>query len=559
MSVPLDPRVLINYYLRKGWYDHVQRLCENILEKKGSDPVILFWRAFGIVLERSYSSAIRELENLKKRKEVELPCLHALIYAHNQCKHVDHEEIAQFELQVCMAEESATEHSLLLCANFFWHLKEHAKARKLLEQLSGVNGRPGLAKDPLVQQRAIVLRGWVDLTVEPKTKRDTDLRDAALTFFEQSKDRKDAELLLGIAKYHDMKKAYAKALECFDEIIVKFMWFKHSVSEKALILLKMGNWEQSIDSVERALAENPKDIEAIRIMILFLLSREGRTKDAAQQIREIFDALKKVEPANPELFHEIAKCNARLSDRNAEVLQCNLALMEQAVQLNPESGVFRAERGYQRSLLEDYPEAMESYKEALKLDESNEVALHGLIYCQIKLGQLEDASQQMEFLSVIQESIGASASFVFLQALLSWQKEKDRAKQVRLLQTAVQIHMDKLKETIQLADVSTHELMSQLNPLFLVEVASEFLAQDATGAANGSGGSNGSDDSATAIVAKGINILEKLVNKSPGFIRAQFVLAQAFFGSLRLDDSYHICNTVSLLRHCSVICDIWSI
>lgn len=558
MIVPLDPRVLINYYLRKGWYDHVQRLCESILEKKGSDPVILFWRAFGIVLERSYSSAIRELENLKKSKEVELPCLHALIFAHNQCKHVDHEEIAQFELQVCMAEESATEHSLLLCANFFWHLKEHTKARKILEQLSGVNGRPGLAKEPLVQQRAIVLRGWVDLTVEPKTKRDEDLREAALSFFEQNKDRTDAEQLLGIAKYHDMKKAYGKALECFDEIIVKFTWFKHSVSEKALILLKMGNWEQSIDSVERALAENPKDIEAIRIMILFLLSREGRTKDAAQQIRELFDALKKVEPANPELFHEIAKCNARLSDRNAEVLQCNLALMEQAVQLNPESGVFRAERGYQRSLLEDYPEAMESYKEALKLDESNEIALHGLIYCQIKLGQLDDASQQMEFLSVIQESIGASAGFVFLEALLSWQKEKDRPKQVRLLQKAVQIHMDKLKEIIQLADVSTHELMSQLNPLFLVEVASEFLAHDAGAANGGSGsvgsGSNGSDDSATAIVAKGISILEKLVNKSPGFIRAQFVLAQAFFGSVRLDDSYHVCNTVRLASFFSKAC-----
>lgn len=188
MSVPLDPRVLINYYLRKGWYDHVQRLCESILEKKGSDPTVMFWRAFGIVLERSYSSAIRELENLKKRKEVELPCLHALIYAHNQCKHVDHEEIAQFELQVCMAEESATEHSLLLCANFFWHLKEHAKARKLLEQLTGVNGRPGLAKDPIVQQRAIVLRGWVDLTVEPKTKRDADLRDGSIQFFEQVKE-----------------------------------------------------------------------------------------------------------------------------------------------------------------------------------------------------------------------------------------------------------------------------------------------------------------------------------------------------------------------------------
>lgn len=188
MSVPLDPRALINYYLRKGWYDHVQRLCEGLLEKKGSDPAVAFWRAFGIVLERSYSSAIRELESLKKRKEVELPCLHALIFAHNQCKHVDHEEIAQYELQVCMAEETATEHSLLLCATFFWHLKEHGKARKLLEQLSGVNGRPGLAKDPHVQQRAVVLRGWVDLTVEPKSKRETDLRDASINFFEQAKE-----------------------------------------------------------------------------------------------------------------------------------------------------------------------------------------------------------------------------------------------------------------------------------------------------------------------------------------------------------------------------------
>ncbi|TYZ57551.1 hypothetical protein PybrP1_008571 [[Pythium] brassicae (nom. inval.)] len=544
MSVPLDPRVLINYYLRKGWYDHVQRLCEGLLEKKGSDPTVLFWRAFGIALERSFSSAIRELESLKKRREVELPCLHALIYAHSQCKHVDHEEIAQYKLQVCMAEESATEHSLLLCATLFWHLREHTKARKLLEQLSGANGRPGAAKDPLVQQRALVLRGWVDLTVEPKSKRETDLRDASIGFFEQAKDRKDAEFLLGIAKYHDMKKAYAKALECLDELIVAFAWFKHSVSEKALVLLKMGNWEQSIDSVERALAENPRDLEALRVLILFLLAREGRAKEAAEQIRELFDALKKVEPANPALFHEIAKCTARLSDHHPEVLQCNLALMEQAVQLNPESGELRAERGYQRSLLGDYPEAIESYKEALKLDESNEAALHGLIYCQIKLGQLDDASQQMEFLSVIQESIGASAGFVFLQALLSWQKEKDRAKQVKLLQKAVQIHMDKLKDSIQLADASTHELMSQLNPLFLVEVATEFLAQDATAAPGLGPSSAGDDDSATAVVAKGISILESIVNKSPGFVRTQFLLAQAFFASMRLDDSYNVCNTI---------------
>ncbi|ETP17102.1 hypothetical protein F441_08448 [Phytophthora nicotianae CJ01A1] len=530
----MDPRVLINYYLRKGWYDHVQRLCEQILEKKGSDSAILFWRAFGIVLERSYSSAIRELENLKRTgRDVELPCLHALVYAHSQCKHVDHDEVAQLELQLVMAEENASSASLMLCATFFWHLNEHAKARKILDQLLSTSGKS--SSDGALRQRALILRGWVDLTVDTKIKREADLRDGSIQFFDQVTDRKDAELVLGMAKYLDLKKTYPRALEFYDELTVQFPWFKHSLSEKALVLLKMGNWDQCMDSVERALSENSRDIEALRIMILLLLSRDGRAREAAERIRELLEALKRVEPANPELFCEISCCTARVSDRDSEVLQCSLGLIEHAIQLNPESGAFRAERGYQRALLGDFAEAMESYKEALKLDESNEMALHGMIYCQIKLGQLEDASQQMEFLSVIQESLGASASFAFLQALLSWEKDRDRPRQVKLLQQTMQVHMDKLKEAIQGPDVSTHDTMSLLNPIFLVEVATEFLQGDTS--------KQGSDDSSDA-VAKGMSILEKLVNKSPGFLRAQFVLAQAYFDAQRLDDAYQVSNLI---------------
>lgn len=319
-----------------------------------------------------------------------------------------------------------------------------------------------------------------------------------------------------------------------------FPWFKHGVSEKALVLLQMGNWDQCLDSVERALGDNPRDIEALRIEVLSQLSREGRAKDAAQTIRNLFEALKTAEPSNAALFYDIARCNARLSDGNHEVVQCNLALIEHAVQLQPDNGALRAERGYQRGLLEDFPEAMESYKEALKLDESNEVALHGLIYCQIKLGQLEDAAQQMEFLSVIQESIGASAGFVFLQALLSWEKDRDRPRQVALLQSAAQLHMDKLKARMQQGDASTHELMTQLNPLFLVELAGEFLKQDTAAKA----ASQEESSASKGPTATGIGLLEKLVNKSPGFLRAQFNLAQAYFNAVRLDDAYQVCNLV---------------
>lgn len=186
-SLPLDARVLTNFYLRKGWFDHAQALCESLLEKKGRDATVLFWRAVGIALERSFSSAIRELESLRKGRELELPCLHALIYAHGQCQRVDHDEIAQLEMQVCMAEESAPDASRLLCATLFWHLNEHTKARKMLEQITSTRrvggGEPA---DPALQQRALVLRGWVDLTTEPKTKREAELRDNANQFFNQA-------------------------------------------------------------------------------------------------------------------------------------------------------------------------------------------------------------------------------------------------------------------------------------------------------------------------------------------------------------------------------------
>ncbi|ETV87514.1 hypothetical protein, variant 1 [Aphanomyces astaci] len=527
-STAMEPRVLINYYIRKGWYDHVQRLCEGILDKKGNDPVITFWRCFGIVMEGSNSSAIRELESLKKKKEVELPCIHALIYAHNKCKNVDHEEIAQLEMQVVIAEESAGDTAQLLSANFFWHIKEYPKARKILENLMG--GR--IAAATPVQVKATILRGWIDLTAEPKTKRDLELRDNSLSFFADVKSANDPEQLMGVAKYFDIKRAYPKSLECYDEIIVKYTWFKEALSEKALVLLKTGEWDQCVDSAERALANSSDDIDALRLLILYLLTREGRPKEASNRIRELMKALLSTEPSNPQLFYDIGRCIARISDRNHEVLSCNLCFIDQAIKLSPENGTFRAERGYQRSLMGDFAEAIEAYKDALKLDESNESALHGLIYCQVKLGQVDDAAQQMEFLSVIQESIGnASADFVLLQAMLSWHKDGDRAKQVKFLQKAVQCHMDKLKDVMQTGDVSTYDMMSVLNPQFLVEIATEYIKLD------------GIDDG-KSMASRGVSILEKLVNKSPGFIEVQVVLANTKFCANEFDDAYRVCNLI---------------
>lgn len=40
----------INYYAREGQVHHVQSVCNEIL-KRGPNPVLLFWRAYGLLAE----------------------------------------------------------------------------------------------------------------------------------------------------------------------------------------------------------------------------------------------------------------------------------------------------------------------------------------------------------------------------------------------------------------------------------------------------------------------------------------------------------------------------
>ena len=179
----MDPKTLINYYIRKGWTQHVQSLCDKVLDKRGHDATLVFWRAFAIGLEGSYAEAIRELDNLKSKRDVEYPCIAALIHMHKQCKLIDHEEVAQLEMIQLSAEDRASDASLLLCANLYWHLGKIKDARTILNKVSG---SPVTPQTP-TEVKAALLRGWVDMTAPPKSKDDVEMRSNSISYFESIK------------------------------------------------------------------------------------------------------------------------------------------------------------------------------------------------------------------------------------------------------------------------------------------------------------------------------------------------------------------------------------
>ncbi len=51
-----DTQTLINFYGRQRFYRHIQAVCNDALKKRGDDPVLIFWKAFGLLNEGIYRS-----------------------------------------------------------------------------------------------------------------------------------------------------------------------------------------------------------------------------------------------------------------------------------------------------------------------------------------------------------------------------------------------------------------------------------------------------------------------------------------------------------------------
>lgn len=46
-----DVKALINHYAREGFYRHIQTVCDEVIKKRGNEPTLLFWKAFGVAME----------------------------------------------------------------------------------------------------------------------------------------------------------------------------------------------------------------------------------------------------------------------------------------------------------------------------------------------------------------------------------------------------------------------------------------------------------------------------------------------------------------------------
>jgi tetratricopeptide repeat protein 21B len=127
--------------------------------------------------------------------------------------------------------------------------------------------------------------------------------------------QKDITALLGRANYNERKKKYERVLDDLNQIIVTYPDFLPAVTEKARILMIMNNWEESLGTTNRVLRKNSNDIDALRILVMYFLTRESKVTTISSRLNDLINAIDINEPKNHKLYYDISQLCARLSNR----------------------------------------------------------------------------------------------------------------------------------------------------------------------------------------------------------------------------------------------------
>jgi tetratricopeptide repeat protein 21B len=290
-------------------------------------------------------------------------------------------------------------------------------------------------------------------------------------------DQVDVDNLMALAKSKVLLKQYTEAQNVLNQIIAMHSWYVPALTEKALLLASLGEWEQSLDTTQRVLDINKDNLDALRILTVYAFTQEAIPDDAVQKLEDYDSVLNSLESTSSVLFAQAGSLFARICSRHPRVLQMCERQLDRASRLAPTDAHILCELGYIMNMQGQYKTASRHYHEASRVDGSSIEAIEGMMLSQILDGELADAESQVDLINVMLNSPEeASAEYLFLQALVA---RKGGTK-------SMSEHLDKLIEcrrvflsqnsdlSITIAKEPLLEYVT-LNPDFTLVLAAEFL------------------------------------------------------------------------------------
>ncbi|XP_041939131.1 tetratricopeptide repeat protein 21B [Alosa sapidissima] len=509
----------ILYYCQEKYSNSVIGIAAEAQRKFSSNLIFGFFHAYGLLLQDQVQDAIQEFEQTSDKRDVSLCSFMALVYAHKKKPNPDQDVIQEYDTRVKEDRKSASPKGLYYAAMFLWLLGRNDKAREYVDRMIKISNG---------SKEGIILKGWIDLT----SNKEAYAKKSGKYFDEGLKESGSILALMGKVQYYEYRQNYSGALEMVSHIIVSYPGFLPAFVKKMQLFLTLQNWEQTVDEAQRLLQRDKNNLEALRMLALHSLCREGDISESVSLLSNLVNSLDIQEPHNPELCYRMSLAFTRLCGRAEPILQQTHSMVERAFSRASGESDLATEMGYQMVLQGRVKEAMKWYKTAMTLDESSVSALMGIIRCQLLEAHLDDAEQQLEFLTEIQQSIGKSGELLYLRAVLALKRRKPQDEVTNLLNDAVDTHFS----TLQGLPLGV-EYFQRLNPDLLLEITAEYLALcPAKPPAQG--------QSPAPQLQHCASVLDTVVKIVPGLLQAIYLMAKVRFLSGDVEAAQ------SSLQHC---------
>lgn len=496
-----DYKSIILHYGREKFYHTMHTYAVEAVTKYPGDQTFRLMNGIALVLGNRVQEAIRELTPMQNDREVNLPTILALIYGHKRCAIVDKEAIIALDQKMKEERKKVTFGPVYYAAVFLFLSGKWDKAREYAEKALKMNAS---------LTEAEVLKGWVELTAGLRIDK------SVLDLFENSRS---LDSMLGQVRYHQVTNDFESAIALLNKLAVRYTDQKLPLVEKMKTELANWRWENAKETSIRILTLDPTNVDAQLIKCLILYCHEGNVKSCATGLEHLFSSIRKVEPANAELFLQTAQLFSRIACKNPAILEQSFKFVEKANQLFPSNARFLTELGFQWVQMESFKDAVKCFKQATKVDDSATEALCGLTLCQLtESGPSEQVAQQIEFLTELQ-----GQTRIPLILLMSARMHGNAEQKIAQLVEGCEWHFRNLR-TVSFGP----DYLRLFNPTFLLDLATDLLQLCPIRSAVKTE-MDGSPAFLHASLRQTLNILEMVVKACPGLVLAVNLLAKVQF------------------------------
>ena len=246
------------------------------------------------------------------------------------------------------------------------------------------------------------------------------------------------------------------------------------MTEKMTSLMALGEWEEFQQAALEVSQRDHSNIKAITGLTFYEIAREGNADNAMMRLRELENVINKKENRSPKLLYEAAQLFLRVCGRNVRFVGILKKIIDSCRKTDPLNADYAIEQGRQFIMLEQVEDAYKAFQEASSLDESKLESIAGMIECKLLQEDFDDAENQIEFVKVMQETIGKTPVIVYLEAVLTMRKAQESA---AALVEAHRILDGALKLQIAYSKTLTPGFLyyTKLNPDFLFAIAELYL------------------------------------------------------------------------------------